>query len=77
MESRAAVSSSRGIVTGFSQVTRTLPMTKLPWTSVICKTQVRTLAVSMIPRVRKVVELYGHEFSKCTWLVAPLDLQFL
>jgi len=28
-------------------------------TSVICKTQVRTLALSMVARVRKVVELYG------------------
>ena len=46
-------------------------------TSVICKSQVRTLAVSTVARIQKVVELYGREFSKCMWLVAPLDLQFL
>ena len=31
----------------------------------------------MVARVRKVVELYGREFSERMWLVAPLDLQFL
>ena len=31
----------------------------------------------MIVRVLEVVQLYGREFPKRVWLVAPLDLQFL
>ena len=31
----------------------------------------------MVARVREVVQLYGRDFSKRRWLVAPLDLQFL
>lgn len=78
-ESRAAVSSSLGIVTGFSGVTWALAHDEaaVDLTGVIGEAQVRTLAVPLITRVREVVHLYRREFPKRVWFVAPLGLQFL